>query len=390
MKDSCVIEAIEAISPPWVRRGARASAWAESRLFPVLAPPSWMYAAAVSAVRALRSRAQSKPPSGLRVLSIGNLEVGGGGKTPFAVYVLERLAGLGVRAIYVSRGFGGLASGMDVVTVIPGEGDESARWLRSGVRVIDRGSLGSFDLSLQVGDEGAMVVRRLPKTTALFCREKRLSLDIAAAVGVATHAVMDDAFQSWGVPRDIDVVLLDRDRPFGNGYTLPAGRLRERPDALRRADFVGINGAEAEDDLGPMAAIVERRAGSRKPIFGIRRSLEMRSADGSPAELSGPVAVLSGIAKPESFERQVVGYGGQVLSSFRFPDHHRYGRRDVEWVAREAARRGIVRVVTTEKDWAKLCELEELEEPLDRPLVARLRLEIFGEDPIPQITRAAG
>ena len=390
MKHSCAIEAIEVISPPWVRGGARAAAWAESRLFPVLAPPSWMYAAAVSAVRTVRSRARSKSPAGLRVLSIGNLEVGGGGKTPFALHVLERLAGSGVSAVYVSRGFGGLSSLRDVVTVIAGEGSESARWLRSGVRLIDRGSLRSFGLSAQVGDEGAMVVRRQPQTTALFCRDKRLSLAIAAAVGGATHVVMDDAFQSWGVPRDIDVVLLDRERPFGNGYTLPAGRLRERPDALCRADFVGINGAETEDDLRAMAAIVERRAGARKPIFGIRRSIQMRDADGSPAELSGPVAVLSGIAMPDAFERQVAGHGGPVAVSFRFPDHYRYGRRDIEWVAREAARRGIPRLVTTEKDWAKLCEFEDLEPPLDRPLVARVSLEIFGDDPIPQITRAAG
>ena len=205
----------EVVYPPGVRTvhaGDRRRDW----LLPVLVPASWLYQAASNAVRSVRSAGARRAPDGLCVVSVGNLEVGGSGKTPLSMHLVAGIAAAGGRPVYVSRGFGGIAERIDVVTVVPGTSDEAPITRHAGVRGLRRGMAG---LSAEVGDEGAMVARRLPEVPLLFCRDKWRALDLAAKTLNPTHAVMDDAFQSWGVPRDIDIVLVDGGRPIGDGWT---------------------------------------------------------------------------------------------------------------------------------------------------------------------------
>lgn len=351
-------------------------------LLPVLVPASWIYQSLSNAVRSARSADVGEAPEGVRVVSVGNLEVGGSGKTPLAMYLIEAVAAAGGKPVYISRGFGGVCERLDVATVVPGTNTVAPGPAR-GVRYLGRRAP---RLTAQIGDEGAMVAHRLPDVPLVFCRDKRRALDVAAEFCSPTHAVLDDAFQSWGVPRDVDIVLVDGERPLGGRWLLPAGRLREPPEALERSDFVGVNGVEDDVQLDRVGNAL-KSIGIRKPLFGIRRRTVVVPADPNvPSETDEPSAALSAIGRAEAFERQVAAAVSGLSLSFRFPDHHRYDRRDVDWILEEAGRRGIERLVTTEKDWVKLAELDP---PRNRFTVARLALELFGADPISRIQKAA-
>jgi tetraacyldisaccharide-1-P 4'-kinase len=347
-------------------------------MMPVLLPASWAYQVVSNAVRSARATSAASTPEDTLVVSIGNLVVGGSGKTPLAMALAESIAANGGRPVYISRGFGAEAERLDVVTVVEPAGG-AARFssaVPGGVRYL---RADNDRLAALVGDEGAMAAGRLPGVPLLFCRDKSAALG-AAAMFSPTHAIMDDAFQSWGVPRDVDLVVVDASEPFDDGWSLPAGRLREPPEALERADVVGVVGVGDEADLLRVRAQIGARAGVNPPTFGMRRRLQFET-DGRE-----PIAVLSGIGRPGAFERQVAASGVRVGASFRFPDHHRYTARDVEWVVREADARGIALVLTTEKDWVKLSALAP---PGGRFGVARLSLEFIGGHPLDIIEKAA-
>jgi tetraacyldisaccharide 4'-kinase len=371
----------DVIYPVNVRGAGSDDRW-KSYLLPVLVPASWAYQSVSNALRSARCAGAVAGPVGVRVVSVGNLEVGGSGKTPLAMHLIDAIAAAGGRPVYISRGFGGLSERLDVVSVVTGPRAKPNGTVR-GVRYL-RG--GAAKLASRIGDEGAMVSARLPDVPLVQCRDKTRALNVAADLFSPTHAVLDDAFQSWGVPRDVDIVLVNGARPFGDGWLIPAGRLREPPDVLERADFIGVNGIEYEGQLETVAKAVAA-FGIRKPLFGVRRTIDFVPAgEGVPYEVREPFAALSAIGRPDPFERQLAARRRGFAAAFRYPDHHAYNFRDLEWIIDEADRRGIETLVTTEKDWVKLSELDP---PHDRFAVARLTLELFGADPLPTIEKAA-
>lgn len=361
--------------------GARATTMSRflGILMPVLVPASWVYQVVSGAIRGARSAAgPDRRPTSL-VVSVGNLVVGGGGKTPLAMALIESIAADGGMPVYISRGFGGQAGRLDLVTVVEPARATVGRYPPAGgpaVRILRRE--GGPPASV-VGDEGAMVARRMPGVPLLFCKDKSAALEVAGAMYDPTHAVLDDAFQSWGVPRDVDVVVVDGNRPFGTGWLLPAGPLREPPEALGRADILGIT-VDNASELERSRAVIAAGVGAVAPSFGIRRRLLLDAAPGTP------VVAVSGIALPRQFERQVASTGVRLAAALRFPDHHRYGVRDVEWIVAQADDRGAVTIVTTEKDWTKL---RHLDPPPGRFSPSRLELEFVGGDPLDLIKRAA-
>jgi tetraacyldisaccharide 4'-kinase len=321
-------------------------------------------------------------------VSVGNLEAGGGGKTPLSVHLIDRINRDGGRPVYLSRGYGSAAASSGLVMLVgAGAGSGAgagAGFLAAGVSRIRRETPG---LAARIGDEGAMVTRRLPQIPAVFAADKKRGLETALAEFRPTHVVLDDAFQSWGIARHVDIVMLDRKRPFADGWLLPAGPLREPPDAIDRADLVGINGARDHSDLERAAVLIRRHTDKVPPLFGVRRAVRLESASGEPVPGgSTACAVVSAIARPDRFEAGVDAACGPVRLCLRYPDHHAYTRADLELIVGEADRRGLRTVVTTQKDWAKLSDLEP---PADRFVIARLRLELFGEDPLVAIKKAA-
>jgi tetraacyldisaccharide 4'-kinase len=288
------------------------------------------------------------------------------------MHILEVVASRGGRPVYVSRGFGGVAERLDVVTVVP-PSDEPERHVSSaGWRIVRRGAP---KIASRIGDEGAMVARRLPGVPLVLCKDKRRAVHVAAELYSPTHVVLDDAFQSWGVWRDVDVVLIDAKRRWGIGWLLPAGDLRESPEALGRADVIGVVGVSGEADLNDAGDALASE-GVRKPLFGVRRRIDITAAEGGAPHISTAgirLAALSAIGRPEQFENQPT----EFAVSYRYPDHFAYTQGDADWIMDDVARRSVDTVVTTEKDWAKL---RDLDIDHNRFAVARLTLEMFGAE----------
>jgi tetraacyldisaccharide 4'-kinase len=333
---------------------------------PALTPLSWVYRGGVSIVRALRTpgRPVASTP---RVVSVGNLEVGGSGKTPLCLLLLERALRAGKRVAYASRGFGSAAERGPLVTVVLAEGAPPPVSF-AGLRLVARHH---HDLANAIGDEAAMVARRLPAATLVFAGDKRR----AAAAAARLHAelvVVDDAFQSFALARHLDVVLLDARRPLANGHVLPAGRLREAPSAIARADVVVFNGASDARAIEEARAHLARRLRPRQHVFGLRRTLSLVPSTAVAAGAPTDAVLVSGIARPDDFRSSVAAAGVRVADAIVFRDHHRYSIDDALAIRTRARGRGIV---TTEKDWVKLERYDWGETPV---WVARLDVALVG------------
>jgi tetraacyldisaccharide 4'-kinase len=332
-----------------------------------LLPLSWIYAAGVALDR--RARARAKLHTGTpHIVSIGNLEAGGNGKTPLALWWLARDAAAGRRVAYVSRGYGGAGVSARVVTCLPPPDALPAR--PAGLRLLSRTHA---DLAREIGDEGALVAGRAPDALVLFCRDKRRAIGVAADLGADT-VVLDDAFQSWNVGRHLDVVLLDAEQPLDGGVALPAGRLRESPAALRRADVVVFNGASSAEAVREARGRIARWLREGVPAAGLARRVCVVSPEGEGDPAPRRLVAVSGIARPEAFARSLAGAGVDVAAHLVFRDHHRYDERDAARIAERARSEGAD-LVTTEKDWVKL---RGLEMPA-RVWVARLEVSLVGD-----------
>lgn len=276
----------------------------------------------------------------LPVASVGNLAFGGTGKTPLAMELIDRLARMGHRPAFVSRGYRGA-------------------WERSGGILSDGNDLlGTWQ---DGGDEPFMVASRLPKT-GVFVGKDRLASCLRAKDLGFTAIVLDDAFQHRRLARDLDVVLVD-----------PAGRrpLREGPAALARADIILVRDGEP--------AILERlrSAFPRASVFGYKavpRAL-IEPATGAEHRLEAlkgqRVLAFCGIAGPERFLASLRDLGLDVAGSLAFPDHHAYPPESLRRIADAFAASGAARIVTTEKDAVKLAPAGT---PLDGAPLAFLRI----------------
>ena len=345
----------------------------------VMLPCSLLYKTISGLTRAVRTKRRREIERAPLVVSVGNIEVGGNGKTPFAIHVVERLAARGYRSVYVSRGFKSEAGSLDVVTVLVPESEAVPRAVRPGLRILRPGFR---RLARAVGDEGAMVAMRCPEVPLVFSRDRRHAVEVACEVFDPTHVILDDSFQTWSVARDVDIVLLDSAHPLGNGRVVPAGSLREDPDALRRADAIGFNGLERAEHLDALSDWVRRTVERDIPVFGVIRGLSFIDAGtGGTRECpAGRSAALSSIARPSRFERSLVENGLDLCLSLRYPDHHKFDPHDIRCIDTHLANRGIKHLITTEKDWVKL---RDVGVPVVMPVLARLELRVVGEDPIP-------
>ena len=291
------------------------------------------------------------------VVSIGNIEWGGGGKTPCTIAVCKALAERGFRPVVVTRGYRSEAERRGPYIVVPREapvGPEGLRCIeeeRLGGRVIGYGDgCGTDSLARLIGDEPSLF--RAHGIPVVIDRRRDRAVEIAARVFEPTHLILDDAFQNRDARRDVDILLLDQEKPFGTGQLIPLGSLRERPEAVRRADIVIFTRSES-DRVPPEAA---GTIGERPVFFSHHRPARLigRSEEQLPLEYlrDRKVALLSGIARPDSFEGTVESLGADPVVSFRFADHHGYRSGDIVWML-ERMDRGCT-LVTTEKDMVKV------------------------------------
>ena len=284
----------------------------------LLAPFGAIYGLIAAARMARPGRAARIP-----VLCIGNLTLGGAGKTPTALAVAQILDAAGRRPFVLSRGYRGELAGP--VRVDP-----------------------TKHRSAEVGDEPLLLARSVPTIVA---RDRAAGADAARAAG-AVSIVMDDGFQSPGLRKDRSMLVVDGRRGIGNGKVFPAGPLRAPLESqLRRAQAVLVIGSGPAGEAVAAAARVHGL-----PVFHGRLEPDARAV----AVLKGrPVLAFAGIGDPEKFFATLRGAGIDVRAAISFPDHHCYRRIEALDLLGRVEREGLV-PVTTEKDWARLAGQDDL------------------------------
>ncbi len=274
----------------------------------------------------------------LPVISVGNLAVGGTGKTPLVACLAEWILDQGLAAGVLTRGYGRQDRRPFILPA------------RSPLPPVSR-----------IGDEPWLLSRRLPGLAlGIDANRRRAARTLAPALrgGVL---LLDDGFQHRRLRRDLDLVVLAAGEPLVGAPLLPAGRLREPASSLARADRAVVVAAPGQAPaLGPTVDEVRAVVPALAVTTGEASVLGVRAFGGAETVLAplstvaGPAAAVAGIARPARLRHALEAAGVEVSASCAFPDHHRYRRRDWDTIAAVARRARIV--ITTEKDEPRLLD----------------------------------
>ena len=264
------------------------------------------------------------------VVSVGNIEMGGVGKTPVTMWIGERLSRMGISTAIVARNLA-VRRGKPVA-VLPG----------------------SSGGGVPVSDEALMMGARLHPRCRVFAGPDKTETALRAFHEVSPQViVIDDGFQHLGLHRDIEVIVLNASHPFGMGGVFPLGTLREPPRVISRADFLWLNRASS----GAMEKLARRLSAQRNwkaPfIASTVIPLAPREPDGTEASPCEVVA-FAGIGRPESFRESLAEAGFTVKAFHEFPDHWNYTAADCDTLLEAVRSSRALRLVTTEKDAARL------------------------------------
>ena len=274
-------------------------------------------------VRRRRERFAARPDLRRRlrrpVVSVGNLAVGGRGKTPIVAVVVRELLAMGERPAVLSRGYGRTRPDDGVVVVRDPDGMRA-------------------DLE-RSGDEPMMLARRLPGAAVLVSPDRYLAGCMAEHHFGATVHVLDDGFQHLQLERDVDLLIIGRD-DIADPITLPGGRLREPLDTMIAADAILAADDEVQIDTG----------GPDIPVFRVRRAIA--SPDGIRKDAG--ILAFAGVRSPARFFDDLRAAGYTLVKTIAFRDHHPFSSRDVRRIFAAAAAAGAAAVLTTEKDFVRL------------------------------------
>jgi len=273
----------------------------------------------------------------LPVVSVGNLTVGGTGKTPTGLWLARSLRRHGLNAAILSRGYGG--------------GRRDARPAILGSRNTAAGLDPSVEELLDYGDEPVMLSTLYGQTVGVGVDRYRAGMELIRSFPDTHLFLLDDGFQHRRLERDLDLVLLGGDC---RGSMLPAGPFRESLRALRRADILMVTGAHDR-----WRGILQGHFDGARVFFasleprGILHRTEHGLEELPLGELAGTrILAVSAVAKPERFYAMLREYEANIVETLEFADHHRYSERD--WREINRTRNQVDRIVTTEKDYVKL------------------------------------
>ena len=282
---------------------------------------SWLYGSVVrilSGVRRLkRHRIQCV------VISVGNITLGGTGKTPLVELIAKRLKAYGHSVAVLSRGY-----------------------QKAGL--------------LPMGDEPTMLAQRLPGVSVFVDSNRVRGAKRAIRENAVDTVLLDDGFQQWGIRKDLEIVVIDAVSGFGNRQMLPRGILREPLSALRRADVFVLTKTDLCKGVGRLKEELLRRNPAALIVEAVHKPAGVFHAHNLQEEIplqrfaKKPFAVFCGIGDPLSFERLVETMGLRIGFSRRFPDHHRYTAGDWADLMRRAEEKGIDDFLTTEKDAVRI------------------------------------
>ena len=326
---------------------------------------SWLFCALVQVRIALyRKGFKSQEYLGTQVVAIGNLTVGGTGKTPVVELLAKSLRDRGRKVAILSRGYKSKKldrpqkwTGIDGKP-IPAERMPS---------VVSTGSYLLLD-SKCAGDETFMHARNLDGVSVIVDKDRVKGGRFAVRELQAETLLLDDGMQYLDLAHSFDITLIDSRSPFGTGHLLPPGTLREPPRNLRRASYILITKCDGSPNTeliarirkyNPVADIIEC---AHSPVH--LENLYTRERE-PLAFLEGKwVGAISAIAVPESFERSLTALGAKVEIKRHFSDHHRFNRRDVDDFIQRCVERDMEIIVTTEKDAVRFPRPTEINVPI--------------------------
>ena len=352
------------------RRGTRAGIvrallFGASKVFAVLVKLRWFL---------YKARILRDATLGVQVIAIGNLTVGGTGKTPVVERFARELRDAGRNVAILSRGYRSKPPPVH-------------EWLKNKIlfredttppRIVSDGKSLLLD-SEMAGDEPHMLASNLKDVVVLVDKDRVKSGRYAIEKFGCDTLLLDDGFQYWDLRgRRHDVVLIDRQQPFGNEHMLPRGTLREPPSHLARAHTIFITKSDGQTgelrrriaSLNATAAVIEcvHHPMYLEDVFtGERQSLEFIKGR--------KVGSFSGIAQPESFEHSLVQLGADLVYSKRFADHHRFSQQEILNAINRGKKRQADLIITTQKDAVRFPKLDRRDLPI---LFMRVEIKIVS------------
>ena len=308
-----------------IMKGQRSGFGAQLILY-LLVPWSFFYGLGVFCHRNLyRLKGSFKAPK--PVISIGNITVGGVGKTPLVIWLARHLKDRGFKSVILTRGYMTQAS--------------------------------------KNSDEADMLNEQIPDVPVLVGGNRVANIQKAQGIMPVDVYIADDAFQHWPLDRDLNIVVIDAVNPFGNGYLLPAGILREPLSALKRTDIfvlTKVNSSQGVhvlssrlNKINPNALIVESR-------YKSAGSIDVFDSETFPADFlkDKKVAGFCAIGDPRSFQSELISFGAKVSKIFTYMDHHVYKKEDIQRMVSYARDQKVQVLVTTHKDAVKLRNFKDL------------------------------
>jgi tetraacyldisaccharide 4'-kinase len=311
---------------------------------------------------------------GCLVISVGNLTVGGTGKTPVVEMLARALQAGGRRVAILSRGYKSVPRPL-LLRLWDGIFKKKAVF---GPRLVSDGNSLLLD-SRTAGDEPFMLANNLRGVVVLVDPDRISSGQYAIESFGADTLLLDDGFQYVRMRHGIEIVLIDRQALFGNEYLLPRGTLREPPANLRRATHIFLTKCMDRNNGDSIARIrkynrtadivecAHRPRHLRNLVTGEIKSLQfLRDLE---------IGSICGIAIPESFENALNDLGAKISVSKFYTDHHRYSIREIENFIRRCGRRGLAAIITTEKDAVRIPRILDPEVPI---YYLRVEIEILA------------
>ncbi len=325
------------------------------KTYPLLAPLSFLYRLAM-AVRNLcyDKDILSGRTFGFPVISVGNITVGGTGKTPHVQYLIDILDGNGNTAV-LSRGYGRSTKGF-----ILADKDTDAR---------------------AIGDEPLQISRLFPNVTVAVDEDRVHGIEMLSSRGIDT-VILDDAFQHRSVRPSLNILLVDWNRNILDDMVMPAGRMRESASGRKRADIIIFTKCPAGLDCSVMDKASARIAvrENQKVFFTTFKYESLRAMKkGSEVAANPPILVMAGIARPQPMVDYMRTFSNQV-ELIQFPDHHSFSRSDIDRISASVNSMGAdAIIVTTEKDEARLKGMDLPEQLKKRIFILPIKVALVRE-----------